>query len=169
MKAKIKNKGFSLAEAVVAVAIFTVVISVVLSLFMIGLRNQRKVIALQNVQDNARFLLGFIGKEIRMSEINSVSSTILNITRSDGQDIIYTFDGQNIQRTVVGVPEDSGLINSDEILVDGSFDELGLGTGDNQQPRVTIAMKIETVASKKEAKAEINIQTTLNPRNLEYE
>lgn len=161
-----KGAGLTLVELIVAMAIFVVVISVVLNLFTIGLRSQRKVIALQNVQDNARFLLGFIAKEIRMSQINSVSATNLDITRHDGTNVVYTFDPveKQIERNDGSI---SGPINSDEILVTGSFYDLGIGSGDGQQPRITIVIKVETSGLKTEEKAEIDIQTTLNPRNLE--
>ncbi len=160
------RQGFTLIELLVAMTIFVVVISVVLNLFIISLRNQRKVIALQNVQDNARFLLGFIAKEIRMSQINSVSAANLDITRHDGTNVVYTFDAieKQIERNDGSI---SGPINSDEILVTGSFYDLGVGSGDGQQPRITIVLKVETSGLKTEEKAEINIQTTLNPRNLE--
>ena len=46
------NKGFTLIELLVSVAIFMVVITVVLSLFTTGLIGQRKVIALQDIQES---------------------------------------------------------------------------------------------------------------------
>lgn len=160
------NKGFTLIELMVAMAIFVIVISVVLSLFTMGIRSQRKIIALQNVQDNARYLLGFIAKEVRMSEINSVSSAGLNITRPDGESVSYFFNNSQgkIERTDSST---SGPINSGQVSVTGSFYGLGIGRGDGQQARVTIVMKVETSGAKVEQKAEINIQTTLNPRNLD--
>lgn len=163
------REGLTLIELLVAMAIFIVVISVVINLFTISLRGQRKVVASQNLQDNAKYLLGFMAKEIRMSQINSVASTTLGITRSDGEDITYFFDGTNIQRTVVGDPSSSGPINSDEVLITGSFYGLGIGKGDNQQARVTIVIKIETIGTKPEEKAEINLQTTLCQRGFDIQ
>lgn len=160
------KKGFTLIELIVGMALFVLVISIILNLFTTALRAQRKIIAQQNAQDNARFLLGFIAKEIRMSEIDSVSSNILNITRHDGESVTYVFNNaeKKIERTDSST---SGSINSDEVLVTGSFYDLGVGVGDSQQPRVTIAIKIETNSVKSEERAEINIQTTLSQRNLD--
>jgi Tfp pilus assembly protein PilW len=157
-----KKNAFTLIELVVALAIFILVISLVLTLFGMGIRGQRKVIALQNVEDNARYLLGFMAKEIRMSTINSVSATTLNITRPDGEEVEYFFKSSN-QR----IQRNGQAINSNEVLVTGSFSGLGIGTGDEQQARITIVMKIETTGSKAEEKAEVEVQITLNPRNLE--
>lgn len=163
-----KKNAFTLVELLIAVTVFVVVVSVVLSLFITGLKGHRKVIAIQDIQDNARFLLGFIAKEIRMSEINgNPTSSTLEITRSDGEQITYIFDGQNIQRTITDNPDDSGPINSEEVLITGSFYTMGIGKNDDQQPRVTIIIKAEKVNVKPEEEAEINIQTTLSQRDLD--
>lgn len=161
-----KSKGFTLIELVVAIAIFIVIISIILSLFVTGLKGHRKVMAIQNVQENGLFLLEFIAKEIRMSEIRDVTpngnSASLYIKRADGENITYSFSGGTVDRTS---PSTSGPLNSGEVSVSGSFYIMGIGD-DNQQPRVTIVMKVETVG-KAEEKSEISIQTTLSPRNLE--
>lgn len=171
------NKGITLIELIIAMAIFVIVISVVLSLFMTGLKGQRRVITLQNLQDNARFLLGFMAKEIRMSNINNVvngETLILDITHPISGDIIYTFTGApdyDIKRRFLdpGPPAQflEGAINSGEVLITGSFSLSGIGIGDGQQPRVTITVNVETVGVKVEEKAEVTLQTTVSPRNLE--
>lgn len=157
------KKGFTLIELLVATTIFIVVIFVVLGLFVTALKAQRKVLAQQNIQDNARYLMGFIAKEIRMSEIDSVSPTVLNITRHDGVEVTYTFAGDTIQRESGAI---SGPINSKGVSVTGRFYDLGVGE-DGKQARITIVIKIETISDKPEGEAEINIQTTLSQRNLD--
>jgi len=71
----IGRQAFTLIELLVAMAIFTVVITVVFGLFSTALKGQRRVIALQNIQENGRFLLEFIAKELRMSKINTANGT----------------------------------------------------------------------------------------------
>lgn len=158
-----RNKGFTLIELIVAMAIFIIVISLVVSLLMTSLKGQRRVVAIQDVQDNARYLLEFMAKEIRMSEIDSSTYYTLTLKRADGETVTYSFAGGNITRTDSST---SGPINSDQVLVSGRFYATGIGSGDNQQPKVTIAMKIET-QGKPEEESEISTQTTLSPRNLE--
>lgn len=164
-----KERGLTMLELLIAVAIFIVVVSIIFSLFLTGLKGYRKAIAVQNVQDNARFLLSFIAKEIRMSNINSADASNLDITRHDGLNVLYNFDGINIQRTVVGEAAASGPINSEEISVTGSFYTSGIGVEvPLEQPRITILLRVETKgAQKTEERAEVVIQTTLSPRNLE--
>lgn len=157
------KKGFTLIELIIAIAIFVVVTSLVVSLLMTSLKGQKKVIAIQNVQDNARYLMEFMAKEIRMSDIDSATYYTLNISRPGGESVSYSFVGDNIIRTDSSM---SGPINSNQVLVNGRFYATGIGSGDNQQPKVTIVMKVET-QGKPEEESEISIQTTLTPRNLE--
>jgi len=167
MKSTKNQKGFSLLETLVAVSAFVIVFSVVINIFLSGVSSQRKVIAQQNVHENAMFLLGFIAKELRMGTItccNSYSS-YLNVTRSDDQTVVYQFSGNNLIRTAGG--GENGPLNSNDVLVTGSFYTQGIGLTDNQQPRVTIRIKVETGNGKASQRAVAELQTTLSQHNLE--
>lgn len=168
MKKIIKNqKGISLLEAIVSISAFAIVVTVILSLFSTAIGGQRKIIAQQNVQDNAMFLLGFIAKELRMGTITCCNSysQYLDVTRSDDQTVTYQFSGNNLIRSASD--GDSGPLNSNDVLVTGSFYTQGIGTGDNQQPRVTIVIKVETTGGKATQRAKAELQTTLTQHNLE--
>ena len=158
-----KGAGFTLIELLVAIAIFIIVISVIFSLFLSALKGQRRAIASQNVQDNARFLLEFIAKELRTSDIDIVTSSGLDIINQEGISVFYRFEGGDIKRAENNL-NNLEPINSEEVTVTGRFNVEGLGSSDTYQPRITIAMKVETTIPDN---AEINIQTTLSPRNLE--
>jgi len=112
------RKGVTLIELLVSLSLFSLVIIVVLSLFSMGISSQRKVLALQGVQENARFMLEFMAKEIRMGVITAATSSTLTLRRPDGEIINYAFSGQNIQRTS---SSSSGPINSADISVSGGF------------------------------------------------
>lgn len=158
-----KKKGFTLLELLIAIAIFIIVISVIVSLFVSALKGQRRAIASQNVQDNARYLLSFIAKEVRMSDLQAADPYSISITRPDGESVDYIFNNSNetIERfDSVG----GGPVNSENVTVTGRFNVLGLGDLDLYQPRVTIIMKVETTDPDD---AEVSVQTTLSPRNLE--
>jgi len=156
-----QTKGFTLVELIVGVAIFSLVILIAVSLLTTALRVQRKSIAIQNVQDNSRYLMGFIAKEIRMSEIKTGDgpSADLSIYHLDHGDIIYTFTGTQITRN-------GDAISSDEVKVQGTFYVDGRGS-DDDQPRVTIVMKVRTTGGKVEEQAEMNLQTTLSQRDFD--
>ncbi|MFZ5559656.1 MAG: PilW family protein [Patescibacteria group bacterium] len=169
MKRILKNqKGLSLIEAIVAISAFVIVVSVVLSLFLTAIGGQRKIIAQQNVQGNAMFLLGFIAKEMRMGTITgNPNYYTLNITRADDQQVSYSFYNGSLQRTVSGVPSSSGPLNSNDVRVTGRFYTIGIGIGDNQQPRVTVVIKVETTGQRPGERAIAELQTTLTQHNLE--
>lgn len=160
------RQGFTLIELIVAMTLFITVLSVVLTLLNMSLKAHRRVIALQNVEENARFLMDFITKEVRMSTINSSTEASLNITRSDGELVIYTFSSGRIERTT-STPSNSGPISSDQVIINGSFHVEGISGGDFAQPKVTISMEIKGTGAKIEEQAKINIQTTISQRNFD--
>lgn len=153
-------------ELIVSLALFSIVVVVVLGLFSMGITAQRKVLALQGVQENARFILEFIAKEVRMSTINSASSSSINITRPEGTIIEYTFAGGNIERRTVSTG-DGGAINSEGVIVNGSFYAGGIGAADALEPKVTISLSVQGSGTKIEEQARIDLQTTLSQRILD--
>jgi len=169
-----KNKqtkfGFTLTELIVAVAIFALVITGAIALLTTVFRTQRKSVAVQSVQDNARYLMGFMAKEIRMSEFRSFNGTtqVLEIIHPVNGDIGYTFTGAPNWQIIREDDSTLDKINSDEVEIDGGFyiDGRAVG-GDNEQPRVTVVMKVKITGIKTEERAEINLQTTLSQRNLD--
>ncbi len=156
-----KGAGFTLIELIVAAAIFILVITVAVSLLTSALRVQRRAIAVQNVQDNGRYLMDFIAKEIRMSKIRTFDgqTTVLNISHPINGDIKYTFTGTAITRN-------DEKINSDEVEVSGKFLVDGRTPGDDEQVRVTVVMKVKAVGVKIEEKTDIDLQTTFSQRSL---
>jgi uncharacterized protein (TIGR02599 family) len=160
------NKGFTLVELLVSLALFSIVILVVLSILSMGITGQRKVLALQGAQENARFILEFIAKELRMSVINGSTASTLDITRSDGNRIGYSFTNGNIERRTIPGGQ-GGAINSDSVTVSGSFYVAGVGKADSQQPKVTIILGVSGKGTKTEEQARIDMQTTLSQRILD--
>lgn len=155
------KRGFTLVELLVAFMVFTLAVAAATALFASVLKSQRKSIAIQNAQDNARYLIGFLAKEIRMSEIRSDDGEflILDVYHPDEEDIRYQFSGGEILRN-------GEKINSDEVQVDGRFFIDGTGVGDGEQPRVTMVIKVETTGAKAEERAKVNLQTTLSQRGF---
>jgi prepilin-type N-terminal cleavage/methylation domain-containing protein len=162
------RRGFTMIELLIAIAIFIIVIAIVFSLFLTSLKSQRKTIAIQNVQDNARFLLEFIAKEVRMSTIRDLTYngevSDLYITRHDGEDIDYSFNATDKTIERFDSTGSGGPISSEEISVTGKFYVEGFGCADSLQPKVTIVLKVTTAEPEK---AEIVVQTALSLRNLE--
>ena len=183
---KAKNKGFTLTELIVVTAIFALIIITAIGLMMAAIQTQRKGIALQSIQDNGRHLMAFMAKEIRVSEIVSgdappgpddtlvIDPPNTGDPETDGTEVTYTFTGPQITRkayiyTEVGKKYEwvTAPLNSDEVNVIGKFIIDGKTAEDNEQPRVTIIMKVESKGTGDKEKAEIDLQTTVSQRNLD--
>jgi prepilin-type N-terminal cleavage/methylation domain-containing protein len=159
------KKGVTLIEFIVAMAIFSIVIVIVMGSFSMAIKAQKRVISIQNIQENAKFIVDFIAKETRMSIINNTTdgiSSSLNMTRSsDESSVIYAFEGGNFTRNGIAM-------NSDDISITGSFYILGVVEDDDTQPRVTITMKLKGLGEQTEEAIEINTQVTLCQRLLDF-
>ena len=69
MKNIYKNqKGYSLLEMTVAVAMFATIFLMVTSIYLSLIKAQRSVIATQTIQESMKFVLELIGKELRTAQ-----------------------------------------------------------------------------------------------------
>lgn len=147
-----RQKGLTLLELLVAMTIFIIVVGLATGIFLLGLRGQRTVFTTQYTQENARYIIEMMAKEIRMSEINSFTATSLDITHPVNGDVDYQFLGTSLERN-------GQAINSDEArITNGRF-----SINDTYQPRVTVKMTVTDQAGKNQ----IDLQITLSSRNYQ--
>jgi prepilin-type N-terminal cleavage/methylation domain-containing protein len=159
-----KNKAFTLVELIVAVAIFSIVITMAFGSFSAAIKAQRRVILLQDIQENAKFILEFMTKETRMSIINNTSNgstSELNIVRNtaSGTSVVYSFANGKLLRNNVSM-------NSDNVNITGSFYISGVVSGDKTQPKLTILMKLNYPGNEEIV---VETQATLCQRFLDFE
>ncbi len=172
------NLGFTLVELLVSVALFAITIAAASSLFSTAAKAQRRSFENQKVLDNGRYVLETIGKAVRMGEIKTVASgNTLQIchpvkgntdeatckTSTTGYKLItYALSSNRVQ-------ENSTNISSLNVAVDRLyFNVAGVGTGDTNQPRVTMLLRVKsTTAISSIYQVEANFQTTLSQRNLD--
>jgi len=146
----------TLIELVVALAIFLVVLIVATSIFLTAIKNQRKAFVTQNLQDNTRYIIEAMTKEIRMSQIiSTVNGKELDILAfsnlfPDGQAVKYKFESNKITRN-------TEQINSAKVEINGDF---YLGT--TSQPKVTIVMRVKPAGA---SQPEIKVQNTISSRS----
>ena len=159
-----RNKGFTLIELLVAFFAFSVITLAMTTTAVSVIKAQRKAFALQNIQEDSRYIIETMGKEIRMSLINSGSGSGLssiNITNPDGEDIDYRFSSNKLQRRVNGgIWQD--LNSTDYFHLNGSF-YITKGVSP-VRAIVTIAMGLDYQGVKTEEQAEIYLQNTIAPR-----
>jgi len=70
MKLKNNKSGFTLIEMLIAVSIFALVLIMATNIYMIINNSQRKVVTLQKIQEDVRFLFEAMAQDIRLSSIN---------------------------------------------------------------------------------------------------
>jgi len=164
--------GFTLIEILVAMAIFLIVITTVLQIFMMSMSGTWRLFGRQNDLDTARFILESMSKEVRLSAIISNDSSggkvqQLNITNAYGCSVSYVFGSSNITRAVTGgsgcTIVSAAPLNPNEVLiVNGGF-YIQKPPG-SFQPRVTMVMGVKNNAAKAAQQSEVDLQTTISSR-----
>ena len=166
MELEIKNKGFTLIELIVAMAVFSLIVVTMGATAVSVIKTQRKAIALQNVQESARYILESVSKEIRMSKIRSDAGngeTTLKITNSKGEDINYQFNSNKLYRYPEG-----GSLGPDYLISPANLEVTGsfyIRKSDSPvRAAVTIVMQIKSTGGRAEGQAEIYLQSTISSR-----
>lgn len=157
-----KSKGFTLIEMVIALAVFSLVISILGSVSVSLIKVQRKAFVLQNTQEAARYILESMSKEIRTSRINSEEGsglTVLNITNSEGETLDYQFNNTN-----KWILRNSEVVSPNVLNITGSF---YLRKSVNPvRAVVTIVIKVESQGDRPEEQAEIYLQNSIASRSF---
>jgi len=165
------NRGFTLVEVLVAIFIFSVIMMAVGSAFVSALNVQRRAFNVQQVMENAAYVLDVMLKEVRVSQIlpavpdsciNSPPYDSLTVEHPDFGSITYYMNNGNIMRQNGG---DTLQLNSNTVeFRNFKFCITGAIISDVKQPRVTV---FASMKSKKTVQQEIiDVQTTLSPRFL---
>lgn len=159
--------GFTLIELITAIGIFSVVIIIVGGIFMAVFFGNRRILALQNLQDNVRFTVESISREIRVGKNfdNSVANQ-LSFTNSTGQLVVYRLNNNALERSENGVGGTFFPMTDSSIIVSSlNFYLQGSGAGDGFQPRVTFTIRAQAQVGTQSAA--IDVQTTLSQRLLQ--
>lgn len=168
MRKNKKNEGFTLIELLVTVTVFSILMTIVGGIFTQALNLQRRAFMLQVLEENGRFSLETMAREIRFSEISnlptncpmSVSGT-LNLKHPVNGNIEYKLENGAIHRIVEGV---DSVITSDEVEITKlDFCIMGTNKNDDKQPRITVLLTIKTGEQNAQ---ELDLQTTITPRFL---
>ncbi|MFA7142010.1 MAG: type II secretion system protein [Candidatus Paceibacterota bacterium] len=184
-----RNKGFTLIEAIVALAIFIAVSSALAQIIIVSIQSQTKIVTTQNMFNQAIFTLDKMGKEIRMAKKDATGNCVgkegnnFNATTNNSITFLHYDQEENEIRCKKYALEDEKIkeyISDDEtngfkdngVDITGdtlAFDLLSfkvLGDGlDDLQPRITIAMKVKNAVIKDQPS--FHLQTTVSQRRLD--
>lgn len=181
----LKNeKGVSLLELIVAMTIFTVLILAATQIFKMVVNGQRGSISAQNTQENMRYAMEKMSKEIRMARISNSEcyglainkifnifntadgNTELYFKNKNGDCVIYYLENNRL-KIAAGATAD--FITPVKISVSGLkffvADDL-INAFHSQQPYVTMVMDIKAIGPALH-KQEMKIQTTVSSRYYE--
>lgn len=170
------NKGFTLIEMVVAVAIFTLLVGTTSSVFLSSIRNQKQSLASQEILDQTSYAMEYMSRSLRMAK-KDMTGTCTGIAKLN-----YVFDDQLPVKCLKFLnyrdecqqfclegtrlkDEDGNYLTSTNLQV-LNFAVVLNGVAqppiDYLQPMVTISLNI---AGREESA--IKVQTTVSQRNLD--
>ena len=185
-----KNRGYTLIEVLVSVAIFGIIVAGPTGLFVLSLRNQNMSLALGETIDNTSHAVEYISRALRMAKkdrtgdclgvlyqnynyINPSGVSTIRFLNYQGLCQEFSLSVNQIVQRKSGNETSGGLVGTDvyltsDDLVISNFQFLiaGGGQSDNLQPRVTIVFHIAKGSAGTDLPA-INVQTTISQRNLD--
>ncbi len=187
MKIKKNNRGFSLAEMLVAVGIFTIAILVSSSVFINVNSLQQQTANMAKLQNEGRYLMEKMGKEIRGRELD-YGQTILSsagladalVFKPDEYGETYKLFFDSVSQSIKIETKNSDTVardaalSKDEIIVENLFfkvaplvDPYSVLESVNpplEQPRVTIVMTIKNRGVIERFQKTLHLQTTVSSK-----
>ena len=171
------QKGFTLIELIVSIAIFTIVMLIAIGAVLNAVDANRKAQNINVIVNNLNLAIESMARDLRTGSNyrscgsqSGVSYNCVQFRDKDGNpNVKYFMTTSSKTGTSMlsksGSPNGSGVVTGDEItLSDVSFIFNGLGTGDGPE-RILVHLKGSAGAGK--TKAEFNIETVITSRILE--
>lgn len=178
IRMKKEERGFTIFEMIVAVGIFTVVVIIAVSSVLTLTASERKAITLQNTQDNLRFAVEAMAKEMRTGENFPASCVIgcsaITYRTARGETVSYRLNqtAHVIEKASSGAgcapfPDACYFpFTASEVTIENLvFYVTGVGD-DNLQPKVTIVLEATTPGVERTA-SRLHLQTTVAQRRLD--
>ena len=172
-KSKInKQKGFTLIEIMVAMALFSIITTVSFSAFFLILNKQKEIQVLSQVTNNLNMVLESMSRELRMGHsyiISNSQNNKITFTTKEGSEGIFQLkdirDNGFIKRKIEGRDTNKVFLTGSNIDIEKlEFRSAGIRPGDNLQPRILIIINGKVILENTES--EFNLQTTVSQRKL---
>lgn len=157
---KIRNQGFTLIEILVSVSVFVLVIIAAMAILNSTLFTKRRVYQLKEIEDNGRYSLELMSREIRTGAISDsqagIQAASITFINSDRDTITYNLSNGIITRQAgASVSE----ITSDKVTVSNLKFYVNDFVSNNEQPIVVITIEIQAAAN---PLVSMNFQTTVS-------
>lgn len=186
------KKGFTLVEMMVVLAVFSVATVVIVDIFMMAGRAQRRTLAVERIQSDARYSMEAVSREIKMDIIDydwsgyaggiAMPSDVLALRDADDNSVIFKKSSDNCPSgttNCLAVSLDGGMTwasitskgNSVEDLkfyIDPLADPFKINAShvydSDNQPRVTIVLVTRGVGGRPDEQKTVYLQTTVSNR-----
>ncbi len=180
------NKGFVLIEMLVAIAMFMIIIVSITSLSVSAIRNQKMVLANQEISGQASYAFEYISRALRMAQkdsagncvsvngnyTNPLGSSSVRFLNHSGKCQEFYLDGggelkekKSTDATQGGFGTGTALMSDHITITSLDFHLIGADNTDNLQPRVVIVLDAQ--AASVAGTPRLRIQTTVSQRNLD--
>lgn len=160
------QKGFTLVEMLVAIAIFMIVVVTTLGAFLKMVDVNKKVQSVRNAMDNANLAMETMMRNIRLGyDYSSFGENGISFRSQNGAVLTYSLGGTGTQiiRTVDG--GDAVAITSPDLMIENlAFNIIGASVADDVQAHVKILLKGETVLPKNEHNFDFSFQSLATQR-----
>lgn len=166
------SSGFSIMEAVVSAAVFATVVVSSMGVYLATVKLDAKSRAERSVQQNARFIMDFIAKEVRNGSIDygaTQGAHRLVLVNQQDQQEIFELGGTDLEfdKPAIGVT----TLNSDDVRVtrfdvylNPASNPFVLANDVHIQPHVTVVMRLESTFAKNTESSSIDVQSTFAVR-----
>lgn len=165
-------------EMLVTFSLFLVVVSVTSGIFIASFRSQREILSFLNVQNNIRFTLETMSREMRTGTGFRIirdgsplteglgrgeNDDILSFQSQEGQALQYRLSGGKLEKTIGGsfMP-----LTAENVSVESfKFFLTGAAANDGKQPHVTLYLRVRS--SQGREPVDIAVETTVTQRELD--
>lgn len=160
-----KQSGLTIIELIVAVGIFSLVIGMTIGIFVLAITTQRRITALKNVDDNIRFTVESMAREIKTGKNFSSSASLLSFTNANGESVVYRLNANIVEKSSDGGTNYSAVTGTEVTINYLNFYLMGQAAGDGLEPRITITIGATSQAGNQSAN--LKAQTTISERFLQ--
>lgn len=167
---KKKDEGFTLVEFLIYSVLITMIVGllVLMSTNILGARG--RVIAMEAISYDARFVLGRITYEIRRAEqiispLSGSSGSFLELTGSDGDSLVFRLDEQEekVLQMIIGEGNPISLTSESIIVKDLQFSNVSYQNSPGAV-RITMTLEFDNPLERPEWNFQRTFYTTENLR-----
>ena len=176
------QRGFSLAETLVAIAILMLMMGSVSGLMLSAIAAQRRALAVQELVSQTSYIAEYMSRHIRQAR----KETGQGCLSQQGTNYQLTFGGQglkfvNSQNECQEFSLDAGRVKEvrggqtqyltpdDSTVTIFNFSISGETETDAIQPKVSLFMNLQTIGQRPESVVSLPFQTTISQRNFDVE